>query len=475
MDQINMDHTNMDNTSVDPAALAAPPPETTLQYWSRVVGNDLVRMLMAARCQEPAIQCFMEYFINQIPQAWCFKSSQSRIDPEQPLPTLNSDKSPIETGFNISAKNTNPAVRLLAEVDHTSAKNALDWYCRRNRWGPVVYAMPWVNSLYRSLMRGLKDGSCFFGDVRVAFDIRHTLRRHSVVGRPVPIPADTRAYFVATIMAQHEGITRWEMIRRSILGLPDVQSEAPEVVSGVGMVDDFLAGYPPEAGDLMFTVDVEPVDPRNARVGFSCTVPAGETAPDFKEVWKWLTLGGRITALKNDKALFQTFFDLVHGVDSKEAAGEPMVIDSESSADSDSSVESDSSVDSDRSIDLDSYIDRAETSTAPPQVAACSIDFSVRGGVSEPRATLRLETKYNSRTDIETAEGIEAFLLSQEFWVPLPGPYPELVLHCFPGIPLDRREDKVHSSVSLGRQGKYNDEWVLQTGYNPLYYDYARP
>lgn len=228
-------------------------------------------------------------------------------------------------------------------------------------------------------------------------------------------------------------------------------------MSGLRAVDEFLAGYPPEVGNLISIVATDLTEPRKARVKFYCKIPAGATSADFEEVFKWLTLGGRITTLKNDKALLWNLFDLVHGVDSR-------------------STGCDNNSTPNQPVDLDQYIRRTElakTGAAPPQVAPCSVYFSLAGDSPEPTAKLILGAKYNSRTDAEIAEGVESFLREQK-WPRSFGSYVELVRGCFPGVPLDSQSDKLHTFVCLSRKEVGSDEWTLQTYYNPQYYRYPR-
>lgn len=348
----------------------------------------------------------------------------------------------------------NPTVRLSVEIDRASAQNALGEFLLRNEGVNRTLDTSWKDSLHGSV---LSDTAGSFGDTGIGFDLRPQLSRYLLADYPQAIPADAKAYFVAVWKAREENTTRWQLIRRAILGLPHLHEDAPGIVSGLRAVDDFLAGCPPEVGNLISIVATDLVEPRKARIKFYCKVPAGSTSADFEQVFEWLTLGGRIAALKNDRALLQDLFDLVHGVDSR-------------------SAECDNDPTRTHPADLDQYIHRTElakTGLAPPQVAPCSVYFSLAGDSPEPTAKLILGAKYNSRTDAEIAEGIETFLREQK-WPRSFGSYIELVRGCFPGVPLDSRSDKLHTFVCLSRKEVGRDEWTLQTYYNPLYYRYPR-
>lgn len=412
-------------------------------------------MLKAADYQDAAIERFMEYFTTWILPAWGEKPANRLIDPSsQALPSLNFDNTPIESSFNMTSTNPNPTVRLSVEIGRTSAQNALDGFLRRNKGVDNTLDTSWKDSLQRSV---LSDTAGYFGDMGIGFDLKPKLS-DLVIANPRAIPADAKAYFVAVWRAREEQITRWQLIRRSILDLPNIHQDAPGIVSGLKAVDDFLAGYPPEVGNLISIVATDLVEPKKARVKFYCKVPAGATSADFAEVFEWLTLGGRMTALNNDRALLQNLFDLVHGVDSRNASCD------------------NNQTHNHHPVHLDQYIHRTElakTCVAPPQVAPCSVYFSLAGDSPEPTAKLILGAKYNSRTDAEIAEGVETFLRVQK-WPRSFGSYGELVRGCFPGVPLDSRSDKLHTFVCLSRKEVGSDEWALQTYYNPLYYRYPR-
>lgn len=199
----------------------------TLQYWRRVTGNDLFRILNILKYDDGAIKRFLQYFLKNIPPAWGFVSSKNSTDPGQLASSLNLDNSPVEIGLTYTAERPNPIerppIRLITEVDHLTAKRSLDEYCRRNILGCIRYEMDWADSLYRSIMKD--GGSPYFGDVRVGFNIRPALRRSTynlIPPGPGPIPADARAYFLASRKAQHQGITHWALIRQSILDLPGI-------------------------------------------------------------------------------------------------------------------------------------------------------------------------------------------------------------------------------------------------------------
>lgn len=431
--------------------------ETSHQYWRRVAGGDVERMLKAANYQDAAIERFMQYFTTCILPAWGDKPQNRPLDPISKFqPSLNFDNTPIESSFNITSTNPTPTVRLSVEIDRNSAQNALEEFLRRNRGVDQTIDMSWTEHFHRSI---LNDTAGSFGDMGIGFDLKTKLPGGLLTtDHPEAIPADSKAYFVAGWKAREESITRWELIRQSILDLPGLQEEAPGIVSGLKMVDDFLSGYPLEVGNLISIVATDLVEPTKARVKFYCKVPAGSDSADFAKVFEWLTLGGRITALKNDRALIQRLFDLVHGVDSRRAADD------------------DDNPATREAADLNRYIHRTElakTGGAQPQVAPCSVYVSLAGDTAEPTAKLILGAKYSSRTDFEIAEGVDRFLLEQE-WPCSFGSYVEFVRGCFPGVPLESREDKLHTFICLSRKGVGSDEWTLQTYYNPLYHRYPR-
>lgn len=409
-----------------------------------------MRMLGAAGYGNSAIEHFMQYFTTWILSAWGDKPSDRPFDPSsKALPSLNFDNTAIESSFNITSTKPNPTVRLSVEIDRRSAQNALEEILRRNMAVDSTLDTNWKESLNRSI---LSNTAGAFGDMGIGFDLRSELSG-DLLTNPEAVPADAKVYFVAVWKAREKNITRWQLIRQSILKLPNLD-QAPGIVSGLRSVDDFLSDYPPEVGNLISIVATDLVEPKKARIKFYCKVPAGSTSADFEEIFKWLTLGGRITALRNDKALIQNLFDLVHGIDSRSGGGDSP---------------------SDETVNLDRYIHRTELAKtgAAPQVAPCSVYFSLAGDNPEPIAKLIIGAKYNCRTDIEIAEGVEKFLQQQK-WPRSFGSYVELIQNCFPGVPLNSRSDKLHTFICLSRKNVGSDEWALQMYYNPLYYRYPR-
>lgn len=334
-------------------------------------------------------------------------------------------------------------MRLSVEINRVSAQHALEELLRRNRRIDNTLDTSWKESLHGSV---LSNTAGFFGDLGVGFDIRPELSGR-FLSNPDAVLADAKANFVAVWKAKEENITRWQLIRQAILDLSNLH-EAPGILSGLRAVDDFLSGYPPGFGNLISIVATDLAEPKKARIKFCCKVPAGCTSADFVETFKWLTLGGRITNLQNDRALIK-LFDLVHGVDSRDDDGDyPFG----------------------KTVSLDRYIHRTELAKTgmPPQVAPCSVCFSLAGDNPEPTAKLIIGAKYNSRTDREMAEGIDKFLQEQK-WPRSFDSYAELVQNCFPGVILDNRSEKLHTCVCLPCKDTGSDEWTLQTYYNPLY------
>lgn len=425
-------------------------PETSLQYWYRVAGGDLVRMLNAANYEDAAIERFMQYFTTWILSAWGAKPrSRSYNAISKAVPSLNLDNTAIESSFNITSTKPDPTVRLSVEINRASAQNALDEFLRRNRGVDNSLDTTWKESLHGSV---LSNTAGFFGDMGIGFDIRPELSGE-LLTNPDAVPADAKANFVAVWKAKEKNITRWQLIRQAILDLPNLH-EAPDILSGLRAVDDFLSGYPPEFGNLVSIVATDLAEPKKARIKFYCEVPTGCTSADFAETFKWLTLGGRIATLQSDKAPIKKLFDLVHGVNGRDDGGD---------------------YPSGNPVSLDRYIHRTELvkTGMPPQVAPCSVCFSLSGDNPEPTAKLIIGAKYNSRTDIEMAKGIDRFLQEQK-WARSFGSYVELIQNCFPGVPLDNRSDKLHTFVCLSRKNTGSDEWTLQTYYNPMYHRYPR-
>ncbi|KAG8168284.1 hypothetical protein KVR01_003973 [Diaporthe batatas] len=393
-----------------------------------------------------------------IPRAWCFNGEKHSAGPNQCVTRLNPDSSPIEISVNFTSVIPNPVdrppVRVIAEVDHLTGQKTLEEYCRRNTFGNIDYQMDWPNWLYGSVMKG--SGSTYFGDVRLGFDIRRAVRPEmgSKPQYPGPIPADARVYFA--------------LVKKSILTLPglyDNTLQMRRILSGVNMIDKFLAGYPPEFGNLLSTVDIGPEEPARACIGLSFTVPAGATSADFREPWKWLNLGRRITEVRKDRKnmlSFIRFFKRIYGgsgLNAPDLAG----------GNNDGGLAG-------NAVDLGSYIERFErlkAGTFIPQVAPCSVHFTIATDSPEPRATLRLDVLYNSNTDLEVARRYRGFLLTHtrhdlQDWHGWPAPYLDIVKNLFPGMPHNAR---VHNSLSLCRQeGPNNREWSVRASYNPHYF-----
>lgn len=187
---------NMDTNASPPASA-----ETSLQYWRRVAGGDLERMLKAAGYQDSAIERFMEYFNTWILPAWGDKPRNHPFDPmSKAMPSLNFDNTPIESSFNMTSTKPNPTVRLSVEIDRASAQDALGEFLRRNEGVDKTLDTSWKDALQSSV---LSDTAGYFGDMGIGFDLKPKLS-DLVIANPRAIPADAKAYFVAVWRAREE-------------------------------------------------------------------------------------------------------------------------------------------------------------------------------------------------------------------------------------------------------------------------------
>ncbi|KAG6010753.1 hypothetical protein E4U21_004141 [Claviceps maximensis] len=120
------------------------------------------------------------------------------------------------------------------------------------------------------------------------------------------LPVMGKVYFPPCHTAAAKGQTRWKTICEAIHQLPGVSSDYPVLLDSLQMIDDYLATKPDSWQDGARYLATDFVSPDKSRLKVYLRYPGNS----FDEIWDFFTLGGRIPAPEQDKAMFQDLMAL---------------------------------------------------------------------------------------------------------------------------------------------------------------------
>lgn len=126
-----------------------------------------------------------------------------------------------------------------------------------------------------------------------------------VPASPETLPVMGKVYFPPCHFAAANGLNRWDAIYQAIHQLPDVAS-FPSVLKSLNIIGDYLATKPDSWKDGARYLATDFVAPGKARLKIYLRYP-GES---LDEIWDYYTLGGRIPAMEEDKAMFHDLITL---------------------------------------------------------------------------------------------------------------------------------------------------------------------
>lgn len=136
--------------------------------------------------------------------------------------------------------------------------------------------------------------------VVIGFDLHK-----SVPSSPETLPFMGKVYFPPCHYAAANGLNRWDAICRAVHQLPDVAS-FPNVLKSLNIIGDYLATKPESWKDGARYLATDFVAPGKARLKIYLRY-AGES---LDEMWDYYTLGGRIPAMEENKAMFHDLITL---------------------------------------------------------------------------------------------------------------------------------------------------------------------
>ena len=126
-----------------------------------------------------------------------------------------------------------------------------------------------------------------------------------VPSSPEMLPIMGKVYFPPHHFAAANGLNRWDAICQAIHQLPNVAS-FPNVLKSLNIMSDYIATKPHSWKDGASCLATDFVVPGKARLKIYLRYP-GES---LDEIWDYYTLGGRIPAMREDKAMFHDLITL---------------------------------------------------------------------------------------------------------------------------------------------------------------------
>ena len=284
---------------------------TDLEYWWQTSGRDIANMMQESGYPDDVQRLLLDYYKQNI----CVQLGKQ--------PSANSaksvvgwDGSPFEYSFELKSTSASESVRFgvdfanLTPSEHgDNTSGPLD----TSRTQKIVDSMAgrtssFDDTWYRSLIKFFDQSHLpkseqfelisrvgYQTTVVIGFDFHKRMP-----SSPEMLPAMGKAYFSPHHFAATNSLNRWEAICQAIHQLPDVTS-FPNVLKSLNIIGDYLATKPNgwKGGASCLATDF--VAPGKARLKIYLRY-SGES---LDEMWDYYTLGGRIPAMEEDKAMFR--------------------------------------------------------------------------------------------------------------------------------------------------------------------------
>jgi DMATS type aromatic prenyltransferase len=287
---------------------------TDSAYWWLTSGSDLANMMLEAGYPDEVQRQFLTYYrqtlcplLGRQPSAKSAKSG------------LGWDGSPFEYSFELKSSSASESVRFGVDfanlsppdgddagpLDITGIQKVVDSLAGRT----VGFDDTWYRSLVKffdqsnnpkSKQLELVSKAGHQTPIVLGFDLYPR-----IPSSPETLPVMGKVYFPPCHFAAAKGLNRWDAIYQAVQQLPDVAS-FPSVLNSLNIIGDYLASKPDNWKDGARYLATDFVAPGEARLKIYLRYP-GES---FDEIWDYYTLGGRIPALDDDKALFRDLIAL---------------------------------------------------------------------------------------------------------------------------------------------------------------------
>lgn len=289
---------------------------TDQDYWWQTSGRDLANMLQESGYPDEVQRSFLDYYKQTI----CARLGRQ--------PSANSaksglawDGSPFEYSFELKSTSASESVRFgvdLGNLTPTERDDAASGPLDTSRMQQVVNSMAgrtqsFDDTWYRSLIKFFDQSHLLKSEqlelvskvghqtpVVIGFDLHKR-----TPSSPETLPIMGKVYFPPCHFAAANGLNRWDAICQAIHQLPNVAS-FPNVLKSLSIMGDYLATKPDGWKDGARYLATDFVAPGKARLKIYLRYP-GES---LDEIWDYYTLGGRIPAMKEDKAMFHDLITL---------------------------------------------------------------------------------------------------------------------------------------------------------------------
>lgn len=289
---------------------------TDLDYWWQTSGRDVANMLRESGYPDEVQRPFLDYYKQTI----CAQLGRQ--------PSANSaksglawDGSPFEYSFELKSTSASESVRFGVDFGNLTpseredvSSGPLDTSRTQKVVDSIAGRTPnFDDTWYRSLIKFFDESHLPKGEqfelvskvghqtpVVIGFDLHKR-----VPASPETLPVMGKVYFPPCHFAAANGLNRWDAIYQAIHQLPDVTS-FPNVLKSLNIIGDYLATKPDSWKDGARYLATDFVAPGKARLKIYLRYP-GES---LDEIWDYYTLGGRIPAMEEDKAMFHDLITL---------------------------------------------------------------------------------------------------------------------------------------------------------------------
>ncbi|KAG6035343.1 hypothetical protein E4U41_006110 [Claviceps citrina] len=293
-------------------------------YWWLTSGHDLAHLMQEAGYPDDVARRFLSYFRQDIcPQLGDAVSAASKKS------GLGWDGSPFEYSIELkSSAGSSQSVRFAVDLANLKDEDRPDGVLSTAGTRKVVETLAgrtpgFDDTWYRSLLAFFDQShqtkekqlelAAQVGHqtpVVVGFDIFPKMPLAATPGsdnsNKDALPVMGKVYFPPCHSAAARGQTRWDTICQAIRQLPDMSAKYPALVDSLQMIDDYLATKPASWKDGARYLATDFVSPDKSRLKVYLRYPGSS----FDEIWDYFTLGGRIPAPEEDKAMFQDLMAL---------------------------------------------------------------------------------------------------------------------------------------------------------------------
>lgn len=234
---------------------------------------------------------------------------------------LGWDGTPFEYSFELRSTSTSEAVRFGVDLGNlnpldgnASERGPLDLTGTKTAVASLATSTPEFDDTYYRSLLDFFDQSHQPKSTQLEIISKSGHQTPVVLGfdlfkgvpkTPETLPVMGKVYFPPCHYAAANSVTRWDAIYRAIHQLPDVETHS-NVLKSLDLIGDYLASKPASWKDGARYLATDFVAPGKARLKIYMRYP-GES---FDEIWDYYTLGGRIPAHEEDKAMFQDLIAL---------------------------------------------------------------------------------------------------------------------------------------------------------------------